>query len=157
MDCANSLLIDHRGTLTPATTFLRLLSLLKGLNPKTVLLPDTILTPAIEHRGVQIQGFWPAVHYLLDLRPFPELLPTTPSKRGIIASLTELVLTDAGYLGEVAPLYFHSNQLVNRHPTLLDVAVASYHDTPLIEPFPWILAVTNQLLQQIEYHQESIA
>jgi hypothetical protein len=138
MDCADSLLIDHSGTLTPATSFLRLLSLIKGLQPKTTILSDIGLSPAIEHRNIQIQGFWPAVHYLLDLRPYPELLPLTPSRRGVIASLTELVLTNAAYLAQVAPLYAKSPQALSNQPTLLDVAVASYCNTELETPYPWI-------------------
>lgn len=149
------LLVDHTGTLTPACAFLHLLGMVKGLTPTATTLADASLSPAIVHRGVQIQGFWPAVHYLMDVRPYPELLPSSAARRGVVASLTELVLTDASYLAQVAPLYAQGPRATPHHTTLLDLAVAAYRNTTLEPVYPWIIQVAVHLHEYIDSLQEA--
>lgn len=149
MDHQHHLLLDSNGTLTPATTFIRLLGRIKGLHTTAAELPGVTLTPAIEYRGIQIQGFWPAVNYLLDIRPYPELLPDTPDKRGIARSLTEMILTETACLGQLAALYQTQPPHALGHMSLVDLAVAVYSDTLFSARYPWIDTVAENLEQFI--------
>ena len=101
---------------------------------------------SIVYRGIQVYGFWPSVEYLLDVRPYPNLLPNTVWERAIVRTSASLVLDQPMYIGQFHALYIQNNgdiAVPGVTPTLLDIAIASYKDTPMSETFPWVDDLAN--------------
>ena len=120
--------------------------------------------PTIVYRGVQVQGWWPCVEYLLDVRPFPNLLPSSVQERAIIRASVDLILRQPLYIGQFQQLYarqLKANSAITlpyNTPLLLDIAIASYEHTPLAETFPWIeplaTAVDREITRQLTHQSE---
>lgn len=116
---------------------------LKGLH----VVPQSATTNAndlsIIYLGIQMTGWWPAVDLILDVRPYPNLLPADSRSRGIMRESVNLVFKDAFNIGMFHQLYqprlgAKGLQLPNGSPTILDAAIASFANTPVGEMFSWI-------------------
>lgn len=127
---------------TPVGHFLKLLLMIKGFTPSFAAIPDSQLKPALVCRGIQIEGFWPATHWVLETTPYPELMPETPERRAVVSSLVEIVLLKpAETLAAIASLYDRS-PFASTKLTLLDVAVvAAAHAYPNLDT-TWCDATT---------------
>ena len=102
---------------------------------------DDAKCATIVYRGVQVFGFWPSVEYLLDVRPYPNLLPSTVRERAIVRTSADLVLSQPMHIGQFHTLYVRANgdtEIPGTSPSLLDVAIASFKETPIAETFPWV-------------------
>jgi glutathione S-transferase len=128
-----------------------LVAQVKGFEPKFATLTGTMITPAIEYRQVQVQGLWPIIAYLDEIRPIPCLTPETPEKRAIVRSFTELLLSDTAHLHQLNQLY-EANGKVRCFDfvSLLDIAVATYHQEMFTESYSWIKAVHDEVQRLIQ-------
>lgn len=110
-----------------------------------------ISTFASEHppsaiiRGHQVDGTWPIINYLLELMPYPELLPASPAHRAIIRTAVDRVLTHNVVLDDLLVYYLRNNRPVTipKMVTLLDFALAACTDAD--EEHPWIEEIRTQL------------
>lgn len=97
-------LFDLTGLPANEAWTLRLLLRAKGFAPGFSELPCSA-RPAFEYRQRQIEGFWPIVEFLMELKPWPVLLPEQPLERALFRSIAEQALGDAGQLTELLDLY----------------------------------------------------
>lgn len=147
----NRLYVDASQSGTPDGRFLALLAQAKWLEPIFVELDDARLDPAIRYKDVQIEGFWPSVNYLLEIRPYPELLPDTPERRGAVRSLTELIKSDPSQLEELGLYYSASSTgFMTPRPLLVDFAVAAYASEKTLERLPWTSRTRDAVHRLIE-------
>lgn len=155
MDRANDVVyIDLVGTIEPMHIFLTWLARFKGLRTEVI---ETAAdrSPAIVFQGIQIEGFWPCVDFLLDTRPYPDILPDTPGKRAVIRSLTERVLSNAACLGEIATYYnSYRGTALPPQSTLLDLAVAAQASSPAAHRYPWAITIAELVDRRINAHRD---
>lgn len=146
MDRANDVVyIDFTGVVDPTHIFLAWLARVKGLRT-SVVETNAARSPAIVYQGIQIEGFWPCVDFLLDARPYPDVLPDTPGKRAVVRSLTERILADPTTLGEIAVYYLtpQGPELPARL-TLMDLAVVAQSFTLHTHRYPWLSSIARQV------------
>lgn len=74
----------------------------------------------IQHRTATYFGTWPVIEYLLDIFRYPDLLPDTPERRGIMRSLCDTLITGRMPFDDVIEACECSGPI-----TLLDMAVVS--------------------------------
>lgn len=115
---------------------------LKGLNvvPHS---PTNSKTPYVIYLGIQLQHWWPIVDFILDVRPCPNILPSESRERAIMRESVEMVFRNGFDIGMFHQLYQpqltdNGLKLINGAPTLLDIAISSYADTPCGEMFRWV-------------------
>ena len=121
--------VDFCGTNDRVARFLQYLIGVKGLAIQPTTLSATCC-PAIVFRGVQIEGFWPIINHIWDVVRYPDLMPDTPGKRGLVMSFVEQLLLTDTCPTKFAELYTDnakSGKFMGgkQTPNLLDLAVAS--------------------------------
>ena len=89
-------------------------------------LEGAVTAPAILMRNVQVEGLWPTLEYLMDLRPWPALLPVVPEKRAAMRTMCEQMMLDPSLLGTVQALYQDMKEWPFGSLQLIDVIVAAY-------------------------------
>jgi len=139
--------IDVTNGTDAVVAFLARIAGYKGITAQMTVL-NAHRTPSLLYRGVQIEGLWPCVDYLLDVRPAPETLPDTPAKRGIMRSCVDQILYDPRQLGQFYALYFDepdAARLPARRVTILDIAIASYAHTLVASTYPWVQDVATEV------------
>lgn len=158
MDHNNCIYIDAGGMINQSAMFLRMLTQIKAFKSQETELSTALRKPAIEYRGMQIQGFWPSITYLNSVRPCPEVMPGSPERKAIIQSLVEVILADAQHLQQLTTLYRLSS-LPFGFVTLLELAIATFSDTSFEQRYPWITDVNTAVHDAIvyEHQQEDIA
>jgi hypothetical protein len=77
---------------------------------------------SIQDRGTAITGFWPAISYLCERYPDPELLPGDCVQRALIRSLTEQLLTARTPTDAFARVRDRASFLLGSTPSLIDLA-----------------------------------
>lgn len=134
---------------------LALVAKIKGLRLIPTQLEPVAKNPAIIYRGVQVQGWWPCVDYLLDVRPYPNLLPNSVQQRAIVRTSVDLILSQPFYIGQFHQLYAKQGntdgciELPHATPLLLDIAIASYEHTPVADTFPWVKPLADAVNDEI--------
>lgn len=94
----------------------------KGLSVKP--LKDATFSPAIQHRWVTVAGSWACIEYLLDVYPYPELMPETPASRAVMRSLVEALFNEHVTIESFKDLCeSRSKKICHNEVTLLDLAL----------------------------------
>jgi len=86
-----------------AGEFLLLLAGVKGLKTEAYV-DNPRKPPALRHRNNHIEDFWPIVIFLMDLRPWPPLLPNSVQQRGAMVTFANAVLNRGGPSAELLEL-----------------------------------------------------
>lgn len=99
--------------------------------------------PYVIYLGIQLQNWWPVVDFILDVRPCPNILPSESRDRAIVRESVEMVFRNAFDIGMFHQLYqphLYKDGMVLPYgePTLLDIAIGSFADTPIGEMFQWV-------------------
>ena len=101
---------------------IRLVAKYKGLS--TADLDSAYVTPSVRHRNITMCGAWPIIDYLLDVVPYPDLMPETPAKRGVMRSLVNSLFNEQVGIPEFKELCVgNSVKACARRTTLLDLAL----------------------------------
>lgn len=130
--------IDAGSTSEVVRTLIELIAGTRNLETTSGTLPGSVLSPAVQHRMIQIEGFWPVVDYLIEIKPWPVILPDTPEERAAMRTLTELIILRPQELGGIRHLYLDRSTAFGAL-RLLDLAVAAYADVPdVADRHPWV-------------------
>lgn len=119
--------------------FVTLIAQSRGIEVRPMSARAQFETTAICHRQVTYHGLWPVIDYLLDVFRYPDLLPETPEKRGVIRSLTEHLLARRVGYDDVIDVCEITGQL-----TMLDIAVIA--SAPATARHPKLGPLTRKIL-----------
>jgi len=153
------LYLDITSTREPLIAFFTLLGQYKELDVRTAEL-HADRAPALAYRSVQIEGLWPCIWYLLDVRPYPDVLPDPPQKRAIILTLTDRVLAGDHDLNEFMDYYRTPDGSLALKPWLytLDFAIAAHAlDLGYAHQHPWLRTIHDAVITALDHPRENEA
>ena len=120
--------LDTANCSPEAGRFLYLLAGVKGLRTE-IYKDNPRKPPALRHRNNHIEDFWPMVMFLMDLRPWPPLLPNSVQQRGAMITFVNAVLNRGGPSPDLLNLYRNNKTPYlngDLHPTLIDLAILAH-------------------------------
>lgn len=147
------LYIDISAVGEPQSAVLATLGRYKGLRIEPIDISEAEILPAIIYRGWITQGFWPAVYYILESRLQPEVLPGGPVENAVLRTQIERLLCDHGLVKQLAHYWNRSGQFIGLNgdpPNLLDIVVASFLYTSLVDQCPWLKDIYDEVMQHVE-------
>lgn len=145
----SAIYIDTRGCSDRVIEFLPLLARIKGLEPRTYDENVTESRPAVYYRFDHIDGICAIVHFINEIRPYPELIPGEPVARAYFRAITERLLEGEAY-DELWRLYVKNPRGVpfargRRQPTIVDLAIVAAARCDAQRPPTWVLRLTEEL------------
>jgi len=155
----NTVYVDFRGLNDRTAYFLELFIRAKGLIPKRISFDkfQSQIPPAVIFRAVQVEGLWPTLNYIQDIIRYPDLMPDTPGKRGLVSTLVSQLLAGLISPDQFEELYHpEAGPFMNgaTEPNLLDLALAASCYGRRDLPY-YALRVSTGVLKHLEKKYES--
>lgn len=113
--------------------------------------------PAIRYRGVSVDGLPAATEYVLETRPYPEIMPERPERRAIIRNFVGMILLYEMDLRELEPLYAQYPGKRPHQINLLDIAVAACDSDRLSHELQWIRAIARDVETMVKANEPGVA
>lgn len=158
---ADIIYLDTRGCDEQAKRLMVAVCRMKGLEVRPFVQNEKAngYSPSAMYRGIRIDGAWPIIEFLNDIRPAPELYPGEPQHRGFIRSVTDKLIfvpDEAVRISTLAALdpYMKDGRKILlpslERPSLVDLAIAcianNYTQTPYAK---WMIRIKNTIKELV--------